>query len=140
MDDLVRSSVAARRFTMILMVVFAALAVVLAGVGIYGVISYSVSQRTHEIGIRMALGAQKGDVVLWVVRQGMALVLLGVAGGVLAAAFATRLLARLLYGVKPTDPATFITVSLILAAVAFLACYIPARRASQVNPNDCLAL
>jgi putative ABC transport system permease protein len=138
MDALVRSSIAAQRFTMMLMVTFGVLALVLAAIGIYGVISYSVSRRTHEIGIRVALGAQRRDVLLWVIGQGMTLALLGVAGGVIAAAFATRLLARLLYGVKPTDPATFIAVSLILAAVALLACYIPARRATEVDPMTAL--
>ncbi|MGH9343418.1 MAG: ABC transporter permease, partial [Terriglobia bacterium] len=126
MDGIVRSSLAGQRFTMLLMVIFAALALALAAIGIYGVISYSVSQRTHEIGIRMALGAQGRDVLLWVIRQGMTLVLLGVACGVIVAAFATRLLAKQLYGVKPTDPLTFIAVSLILTAVALFACYIPA--------------
>ncbi|MGH9447609.1 MAG: FtsX-like permease family protein, partial [Terriglobia bacterium] len=138
MDDLVRTSLAAQRFTMLLMVIFAALALALAAIGIYGVISYSVSQRTHEIGIRMALGAQGRDVLLWVIRQGMTLAVLGVAGGVIAAAFATRLLARLLYGVKPTDPLTFVIVSLILAVVALFACYIPARRATKVDPMTAL--
>ncbi|HEV2498578.1 MAG TPA: ABC transporter permease [Terriglobia bacterium] len=137
-DDLVRSSLAGQQFTMLLMVIFATLALSLAAIGIYGVISYSVSQRTHEIGIRMALGAQGRDVLLRVVRQGMTLAVLGVAAGVIAATFTTRLLAKQLYGVKPTDPATFISVSLILAAVALLACYVPARRATRVDPLTAL--
>ncbi|MGH9377654.1 MAG: ABC transporter permease [Terriglobia bacterium] len=134
MSDLVRTSLAAQRFTMLLMVIFAALALTLAAIGIYGVISYSVSQRTHEIGIRMALGAQQRDVLFWVVRQGMTLALYGVAAGVVAALILTRLMARLLYGVQAADPATFVIVSLALAGVALLACYIPARRAAKVDP------
>ncbi|HEX8118181.1 MAG TPA: FtsX-like permease family protein, partial [Pyrinomonadaceae bacterium] len=113
---------------------FGVLALVLATMGLYSVMTYSVSQRTREIGIRMALGAALGDVVRLVVRQGMRMALLGVALG-LAGAFAlTRVLARLLVGVGPTDPVTFVGVPLLLAAIALLACYIPARRAARVNP------
>ncbi len=138
MNDLIRSSLAGQRFTMLLMVIFAALALTLAAIGIYGVISYSVSQRTHEIGIRMALGAQGRDVLLWVIRQGMTLAFIGVAAGVVAAFFTTKFLAKQLYGIKPTDPGTFISVSLILAVVALLACYIPAQRATKVDPMAAL--
>lgn len=134
MDEIIAASLASRRFTMILLAVFAALALVLASIGIYGVISYSVARRTHEIGIRVALGAQKGDVFRLVVGQGMILALIGVGIGILGALGLTHVLSNLLYGVKPTDPLTFIAVSLILTGVALLACYIPARRATKVDP------
>jgi len=134
MEQVVSESMASQRFPMILLAIFAGLALLLASVGIYGVISYSVSQRTHEIGIHMALGAQKSDVLKMVVYQGLRLALAGVAIGIAGALALTRFLASLLYGVKPTDPVTFIAVSLILIAVALLACYIPARRAAKVDP------
>lgn len=134
MSDLIRTSLAAQRFTGFLLGIFAALALVLAAIGIYGVISYSVAQRTHEIGIRMALGAERRDVLLWVIREGMTLAVLGIAGGIIAAVFAMRLLSGTLYGVTTTDPLTFIGISLFLAGVALLACSIPARRATRVDP------
>jgi putative ABC transport system permease protein len=134
MSQVVADALAQRRLSMALLGGFAVLALVLAAVGIYGVISYSVSQRTHEIGIRMALGAQPRDIFRLVVGQGMALTLIGVAVG-LAASFAlTRFLESMLFGVSATDPATFAGVALLLAAVALLACYIPARRATKVDP------
>ncbi len=134
MDGLIARSLASRRFTMILLAVFAALALVLASIGIYGVISYSVARRTHEIGIRVALGAQKGDVFRLVVGRGMILALVGVGIGILGAFGLTHVLSNLLYEVKPTDPLTFIAVSLVLTGVALLGCYIPAQRATKVDP------
>jgi putative ABC transport system permease protein len=134
MEEALSQSIAFQRFLMMLMAVFAALALVLAAVGLYGVISYSVTQRTHEIGIRMALGAERRKVLSMVVGQGFKLALVGVALGIAGALVLTRFLASLLYGVKPTDPLTFGAVSLILIAVALPACYIPARRADKVDP------
>ncbi len=138
MEEVLASSVAPRRFNMLLLASFAGLALLLACIGIYGVMSYSVSQYTREIGIRMALGARVSDVVRLIVRQGMTLVLIGLGIGAAGAFGLTRLLSTLLYDVKPTDPATFIAVSLLLAAVAFLANYIPARRATRIDPLNAL--
>jgi predicted permease len=134
MDGIVADSLAVRRFSMVLLGTFAALALVMSCVGIYGVIAYLASQRTHEIGVRMALGAQKSDVLKMVAGQGLKLTLIGVALGIAGALALTRFLASLLYGVKPTDPLTFVAVAIILAGVALLACYIPARRATKVDP------
>jgi predicted permease len=134
LDSVLSESVAAPRFRTLLLGVFAGVALILAGVGIYGVISYAVSRRTQEIGIRMALGARATDVLKLVVKEGMMLALIGVAIG-LAGAFAlTRLLTTLLFGVTPTDAATFATVSVGLIVVALFACFIPARRATKVDP------
>jgi putative ABC transport system permease protein len=134
MEQAVARSVAARRFSMILLSVFAVLALVLAAVGIYGVISYSVAQRTREVGIRMALGAQTTDVLKLVVRDGLKLVVIGVAVGLVGAFMLTRLMTTLLFGVTPTDVVTYATVALTLIGVALAACYIPARRATKVDP------
>ena len=123
-----------RRFDTVLLGIFAALALLMSGVGIFGVISYSISQRKHEIGVRMALGAKPRDVLRLVVRQGMILTLIGVLAGLATAVAVTRVLSSLLYGVRPTDPLTYAGVSLLLASVAFLASYVPARRATKVDP------
>jgi predicted permease len=134
MNQILATSVASHQFNMSILTLFAVLALVLAAVGTYGVISYGVSERLHEIGLRLALGAQRGDVFRLVVGQGMSFALLGVGIG-LAGAFAfTRLLTNLLYGVTTTDPFTFAGVALLLAMVALLACYLPARRAMGVDP------
>lgn len=138
MEQYVSESVSDQRLAVFLLAVFAGLALILAAVGIYGVISYSVSQRTHEIGIRMALGAQRRDILQMVLRQGLWLALLGAGAGILAALGLTRLMASILYGVKPSDPFTFVMVSLVLIAVALAACYIPARRAAKVDPMTAL--
>jgi putative ABC transport system permease protein len=134
MEQVVEGSVAAERFNMTLVGLFAALGLLLAGVGVYGVMSYAVSQRTREIGIRVALGAQTRDVLGIIIGQGMTLTLTGLVIGVGAAFGLTRLMKTLLFGVKATDPVTFIAVALLLVGVALLACYIPARRAAKVDP------
>jgi putative ABC transport system permease protein len=139
MDDVVATSLGTRRVSMQLFAVFAGAALLLAALGIYGVMAYSVTQRTHEIGIRMALGAQKSDVLALVIRQGMTLTVIGVVVGVAGAFALTRLLANLLFGVAATDPLTFVAIPLLLLFVALVACYLPARRAARLNPTIALA-
>ena len=134
MSEVMSLSLAAQRFNTLLLGVFAGVALLLASVGLYGVLAFSVAQRTREIGIRMALGAQTRDVLRLVLRQGLTLSLLGVAAGVGVSLAGTRVLAGLLYGVAPTDPATFAAVAMVLVAVALVACLIPARRAMRVDP------
>lgn len=138
MEQYVSESVTDQRLAVFLLAAFAGLALILAAVGIYGVISYSVSQRTHEIGVRAALGAQQGDILRLVMGQGLRLVLLGAIAGIISALALTRLMASLLYGVNPADPLTLIVVSFVLTAAAMLACYIPARRATKVDPTIAL--
>ncbi len=134
MDQIFANSLAGQRFNTSLLGVFAAVALLLAMIGVFGVINYSVSQRTHEIGIRLALGAQRRDVFKLVVGQGLLLALVGVVVGTVGAVALTRLIEGMLYGVSPTDGPTFVVVSLIVTTVAFLACYLPARRATRVDP------
>jgi putative ABC transport system permease protein len=134
MQEVIANSVERRRFSMLLLTIFAAVAMLLAAIGLYGVMSYSVAQRTREIGIRMALGARRPDVLALVVKQGMTLVFLGIAGGFLLALGMTRLISGMLFGITSTDPLTFVGVAALLASVALLANYLPARRASKVDP------
>ncbi len=134
MDDVLATSIAPQRFRMLLIGLFALLALVLAGVGIYGLVAYSVAQRTHEIGVRMALGAQRRDVMKLLLGEGALLAVVGVGPGVAGAFWLTRFFSSLLFGVKPTDPVTFLLVSMVLVGVVLLASYIPARRAMRVDP------
>ncbi len=134
MDQVLSHSLALRSFLMLLLGIFGSLALVLAGVGIYGVTSFAVSQRTREIGIRLALGARPGEVMKMVLREGLKLVLAGMACGVVAALLLTKLLAGLVYGVSVRDPVVFVLVDLLMAVVALFACYVPARRAMRVDP------
>lgn len=134
MNEVLATSVAPRRTPMLLLSAFAGAALLLAMIGIYGVTAYYVTQRTQEIGIRMALGAQMSDVLKLVLKGGMALALFGIVAGLAGAFVLTRWMTTLLFGVKPTDALTFIAVSICLLATALLACYIPARRATKVDP------
>jgi predicted permease len=134
MTQVLSGSIAQQDFNMRLLTVFGAMALVLAGIGVYGLMAYSVEQSTHDIGVRMALGADRADIRALVVWRGLRLAGLGLAAGVLGALGAVRLLARLLFGVRPLDPLTFAIVFLTLGAVAFLSCYLPARRAMAVDP------
>jgi putative ABC transport system permease protein len=134
MNDMIARTLLQKRFTMLLLSIFAGAALLLAAIGLYGVISYSVAQRTRELGIRIALGAQRGDVLRLILRQGMTLVAAGVIFGIAASLGLTRLIASLLYGISASDPITFVLLSLALVLVAFVACWLPARRASAVDP------
>jgi putative ABC transport system permease protein len=134
LEQTLSDSVAPRRFNMLLLGIFAFIALALATVGIYGVMAFSVTQRTHEIGIRMALGAERRDVLGLVVREALRLTLVGILLGVAGAWALTRLLTSFLYAVRPTDPLTFSLVPAGLVAVAILASYVPARRAAKVDP------
>ena len=134
MEEVVQGSTGSRRFPMLLLSVFSVLALVLAAVGIVGVVAHSVAQRTHEIGIRMALGAESMDVLQLMVNSSMVWVLIGLAAGIAGSAGLTRLLSGLLYDVRPLDPVVLGGVSLLLAAVALLASYLPARRAARIDP------
>jgi predicted permease len=138
MEKTVADSISNKRFTMTLLSVFALLALLLASIGIYGVLSYMVGQRTKEIGIRLALGAQKFDVLRMVLKDGARMTLAGILIGLVGALALTRLMGTMLYGVRPTDPLTFVSVAAVLGAIAMLACYVPARRAMKVDPMEAL--
>jgi putative ABC transport system permease protein len=138
LEELVRSSIAEPRFTLLLLGAFATVALVLSAIGVYGVVSYSVSQRSHEIGVRLALGAQVLDVLKLVIGQGMMLVLGGVGVGLVAAFALSRVMSTLLYGVSPRDLMIFGATSVILSGVALGACFIPARRATRLDPMESL--
>jgi len=134
MDEILDRETFQRRVQMVLLAVFAGLAVLLASLGIYGILAYFVGRRTQEIGIRVALGAVPSDVVRAILGQGLYLSAAGVAMGIVVALGVTRVLSRLLFGVTPTDPATFVSVSVLLLAVALAASYVPARRAMKIDP------
>jgi putative ABC transport system permease protein len=134
LEERLSASIALPRFRTALIGIFAAIALILASVGIYGVISYSVARRTHEIGVRMALGAEARDVLKLVVKQGMTLTATGLCIGIAAALALTRLMSTLLFGVSATDPLTFVVISVLLTGVALAACFVPARRATKVDP------
>jgi putative ABC transport system permease protein len=134
MEGVVARSVAERRFALQILGFFAGVALLLAAIGIYGVMAYTFSQRTHEIGIRMALGAQPGDILRTALGEGMRLVVVGLGSGLIGALIFTRFLRSMLYGVTPSDPLTYASLLALLAAIALLACFIPARRATRVDP------
>jgi putative ABC transport system permease protein len=134
MEQVLGESIARQNFNMLLLTIFGAIALLLAAIGIYGLMSYSVEQATHDIGVRLALGADRRDILSLIVGRGMRLAGIGLVVGVAAAVGAVRILARLLFGVRPLDPTTFAVVVVTLAAIALLACYLPARRAMGVDP------
>jgi putative ABC transport system permease protein len=138
MREVMYGSLARDRFNAVLLLLFGGIALTLAAIGVYGVISYGVTQRIQEIGVRMALGAETRDVLALIVGQGLKLALGGVAIGAVASFAATRLMAELLFGVSATDPLTFVATALLLTSVALLACYIPARRAAGVDPIEAI--
>jgi ABC-type antimicrobial peptide transport system permease subunit len=138
MEEIVGRSIASQRFNMLLVGLFAGLGLLLAGVGIYGVVSYSVAQRTNEIAVRIALGARAVNVISLVLRQGLALAAIGVAIGLAASLALTRLMKGLLFGVSPADPLTFVLIALLLVGVALMAALLPARRAAKVDPMAAL--
>jgi ABC-type antimicrobial peptide transport system permease subunit len=134
LSEVVSGSLSQRRFSMEMVLLFGLTALLLAGLGIYGTISYVVNERTHEIGIRVALGAERGEILRMILRQGLELAIVGAAAGLVGALIVAHLMAGLLYGVTPTDPLTFTGVAVVLTCVALAACYIPARRATKVDP------
>jgi putative ABC transport system permease protein len=138
MEEVVERQLSTPRFYLVLVLCFATLALAMAAVGLYAAISYSVSQRTHEMGIRMALGARPGDLLRLILGQGMALTAIGVAVGMAGALLLSRFLTTLLHGVSATDPSTFAVLSFFVLAIALLACYMPARKAAKVNPIEAL--
>jgi putative ABC transport system permease protein len=140
MDEVIGRSIAERRFTMLLLASFASVAVLLAAIGVYGVLAYLASQRTQEIGVRLAIGATPADVVRMFVREGAGLTLVGVAAGLAGSLAVTRALSTLLFGVTTTDPITFAVVAGTLGLVALLASYLPARRAAKVDPMTALRM
>jgi putative ABC transport system permease protein len=137
-ERMIHEMTSPKRIVTAMMVVFAGIAQLLAGVGLYALMAYTVSQRTHEIGVRLALGARSQDIMRLVTWQGLKLTLTGLALGMVGAFALTRVMEPLLYGITPTDPLTFILISLSLAGVALLACWIPARRATKVDPMSAL--
>jgi ABC-type antimicrobial peptide transport system permease subunit len=134
MDEVVARSLAARRFALQILGIFAIVAFVLACVGIYGVVAYAISQRTAEIGLRMALGARRGDILRVILNEAARIVIAGVGAGLLGSLLLTRFLQTMLFDIKPTDPLTFGALTILLAGVALLASFIPARRASRIDP------
>jgi putative ABC transport system permease protein len=138
LEDAMAESLSPERFSATLLTIFAVLALTLASIGVYGVVSYAAMQRTHEIGVRLALGAQRGDVMRLVLGHGARLAVIGMVLGVVGSLAASRLLSSLLFGVSAKDPITLVIVSSVLAAVALLACYLPARRAMKVDPLEAL--